>query len=668
MDPATPPLHAFTYDPFQQRAIDAIDRGVSLFVAAPTGAGKTVIADYCIAKARQGGGQVIYTAPIKALSNQKFRDFTAREGGGEVGIMTGDVTIHPRAPILIMTTEIYRNTLLENPARLSRCTWVIFDEIHYLDDPERGTVWEEALLFTPQSINLLALSATIPNVEDLARWIREIHGRAIEVIVETQRPVPLHVLFQCQNTVIKNQQELRYAGYHGREDWSDVRRRPPRHHGRRHGMGRHEQDRWQVHPNRLDALLRHLQEADRLPCIFFTFGRRRTEDLAWEVANLPLISPAEQAKLRALFDELCARYQLTQDRTAQALSHLIDRGVAYHHAGMLPTVKEVVEQCFVSRLIKFIATTETFALGINMPARSVAIDTLKKRVGGRFNLLRSREFSQMAGRAGRRGMDEAGFVYLRINPSTVTYQEVIRVLHGKPEPVQSRWNTGYATLLNLYRRHGRGLLSLFPKTLYYFQTSGPRREAGRAFMERKLDLLQELGYLTGTGLTVKGQFASWIYGYELLMTELYTQGCLEELDPPALAVLLAAAVYEPRPGLSLPKMSAISRRLEKLCEEPLAKIHRAEQRFRITPHSKPPHFQLSAAMEAWFHGAPFARLSRLCDVDDGEIVRYFRMSVQLLRQLIETPAADERLHRKAQLALTRVNRDVVDAEQQLRLG
>ncbi|MBI3322984.1 MAG: DEAD/DEAH box helicase, partial [Candidatus Omnitrophica bacterium] len=363
------------YDPFQQRAIEAIEREASVFVAAPTGAGKTVIADYVIATTLARHRQVIYTAPVKALSNQKFRDFTAREGD-QVGIMTGDVTLNSRAPLLIMTTEIYRNTLLENAQRLARCAWVIFDEIHYLDDPERGTVWEEAIMFTPPHINLLALSATIPNVEELATWIRQVHERPVEVIVERQRPVPLHVLFQCQNQIITSPQDLRYTGYHGREDWGRIQSRFRR---------RHE-DRWTVHPNRLDALLKQLQHTDRLPCIFFTFGRRRTEDLAWEASGLPLISPGEQTKLRSLYDELCARYQLQHDPTAQHMARLIDRGVAYHHAGMLPTVKEVVEQCFVIRLIKFIATTETFALGINMPARSVVIDTLKKRRGGRFDL------------------------------------------------------------------------------------------------------------------------------------------------------------------------------------------------------------------------------------------------------------------------------------------
>jgi len=663
MDSAESPLHPFHYDPFQQRAIDAIDRGASLFVAAPTGSGKTVIADYVIDQALRRGRQVIYTAPIKALSNQKFRDFSARERE-RVGIMTGDVTISPRAPLLIMTTEIYRNTLLEDASRLARCSWVIFDEIHYLDDPERGTVWEEAIMFTPQHINLLALSATIPNVEELASWIRHVHGRPIEVITEDQRPVPLHVLFQCQNKILESYQDLKQSGYQNREDWRALRHRVRHQRHRRH----HDDDRWQVRQNRLDTLVQHLAQKDHLPCIFFTFGRRRTEDLAWEASGLGLVTPAEQAQLKALVGDLIRRYQLEHNPSAEALSHLIERGVAYHHAGMLPTVKEVVEQCFVSRLVKLIVTTETFALGLNMPARSVVIDTLKKRVGERFELLRCREFSQMAGRAGRRGMDPAGFVYLRINPTQITYSEVMRLLHSTPEKVQSRFNTAYATLLNLYRRHARRVLELFPQTLYHFQTSGPRREAGLEFMERKLDLLQDRGFLTDEGLTDKGEFASWMYGYELLLSELHAQGLLESLDPPSLAVLLVAVVYEPRPTLEPVRLNAMSRRLEALCDEPLRVIHRAETKFRITPKSKAPQFQLAATTEAWFHNAPFSRLMKLSEVDEGEIVRYFRMSVQLLRQLNESPAASSGLRRNAQLVLSRINRDVVDAEQQLRLG
>ena len=662
----TPSIHPFPYDPFQQRAIDLLEGGASLFVAAPTGSGKTVLADYVIERAFERRQRVIYTAPIKALSNQKFRDFTARHpgppgtragaGGEQVGIMTGDVTINPTAPLVIMTTEIYRNALLEDVERLAGYAWVIFDEIHYLDDPERGTVWEEAILFTPPHINLLALSATIPNVQELAQWIRTVHQRPVEVIEETHRPVPLGVLFQCQNQILTTPEELKRAGYQGVEDWNRLRSR----HGHRRQFS--------LHPNRLEPLIRELRDRNRLPCLLFTFGRRRTEELAWELSGFPLLDAPESGALRALFDELCARFGLTHDRTAEALGRLIDRGVGFHHAGMLPTLKEVLERCFASRLMKVIVTTETFALGVNMPARSVVLDALDKRGPHGFRLLRRREFLQMAGRAGRRGMDAEGFVYLRVNPRHVAYPEVLHLLHAAPEPVESRFNTAYATLLNLYRRHGRALLDVFPKTLYYAQTSGARRQQGLDLMQRKLDLLETMGYLTRTALTPKGEFGAWVYGYELLLTELHARRRLADLDPVALAVLMAAVVYEPRPRTEPPRPHHLSKRLGQLCREPLAHIHKEEGRFRIAPKTKAPSFHLTHAMEAWMGGAAFDRITRLCDVDEGEIVRYFRMAVQLLRQLAEAPAADGPLRAAAEQARRRVNRDLIDAEAQLRLG
>ncbi len=624
-----------------------------------------MLADYAIERTLGQGAHLIYTAPVKALSNQKYRDFTARYGE-QVGIMTGDVTINPGAPLLIMTTEIYRNTLLEASQRLLRYAWIIFDEIHYLDDPERGTVWEEAILFTPPSINLLCLSATIPNVQEIARWIREVHERPVEVIEERTRVVPLHVLFQCQNTVVDTIQHLKTVGYR------ELERTGAPQHLRRPGRWRAAERRHRAHlgmrPNRFDHLIKEIQRAERLPCIFFTFGRRRAEELAWEAIGIPLLSGAERAELRALFDGLCGRFQMTRDRSVLALQHLIDHGIAYHHAGMLPTVKEIIERCFTSRLLKLIITTETFALGINMPARSVVLDALKKRSDQGFTVLRRRDFLQMAGRAGRRGMDEAGYVYLRVNPVHIRLQELTQLLEGEPEPVRSRFNTAYATLLNLYRRHGHGLLDVFPKTLYYFQTSGARRQEGLSLMQRKLDLLSTMGYLIPAGLTPKGEFGSWLYGYELLVTELYALGRLTPLDLIQLAVLMAAIVYEPRPRAEPPKRHRLSRHLEELCEGPLGHIHRQEAHWRIFPRTKPPCFALSHAMEAWMHGATFAKLSKLTDVDEGEIVRYFRMTVQLLRQLTEAPGADARLRTTAGKAFSRINRDVVDAEAQLRAG
>lgn len=209
---------------------------------------------------------------------------------------------------------------------------------------------------------------------------------------------------------------------------------------------------------------------------------------------------------------------------------------------------------------------------------------------------------------------------------------------------------------------------MFPNTLYYFQTTGPRQAAGLELMERKLELLESMGHLTAERLTAKGEFASWLYGYELLLSELHEQQRLRDLDPLTLAVLMVGIVYEPRPGLSPPKAHRLSKRLAQLCREPLERIHAAEKTFRIGERSKAPSFVLSHAMEAWMHKAPFEQVARLVDVDEGEVVRYFRMAVQLLRQLIEAPAGDPALRTNAQKALERINRDLIDAEAQLRMG
>ncbi len=646
---------AFQLDPFQQKAIEWIDQEHSVLVSAPTGAGKTLIAESAIEKALARQESVIYTAPIKALSNQKYRDFRARYGE-RVGILTGDVSLNPEAPIVVMTTEIYRNSLFENLERIAKVGWVIFDEVHYLDDPERGTVWEEALLFTPPEIRILALSATVPNVRELAEWIRSVHGRPIAVVEEVHRPVPLEFLFQCQGKILNQMNRLRQEGYLHRDDWRLTSRE------RRRG--------WRpmrAKPNRLDPLLRHLVEKERLPAIYFIFGRRRAEILAGEAAQFDFLSEGERKEIGSLYDRLLTRHDLVHEKSAQDLLPLIERGIAYHHAGMLPTLKEVVEQLFTSRLIKLIFTTETFALGINMPARSVIFDELEKFYGTRFRNLKTRDFYQMAGRAGRRGMDERGTVYVRIHPHDIPYPEVERILYGKNEPIRSQFNAAYATLLNLYRDFGPSLCDVYPRSFHYFQSSRKRREEAADLIERKLALLEEMGYLKKEGLPLKGEFAASLFGYELLLSEMQEAGFLDELDEFRLLVLLSGLVFEPRKGAPPPPLSHAHERLLKAAEHYSALIHRRESKLRIFPYTKPPHFHLAPAIEAWARGETFEKLSRLTPTDEGELVRYFRMVIQLLRELLSAPHASERLRRTAQRARVLINRDIVDAERQLRI-
>lgn len=646
----------FELDPFQKEAIAWIEKEHSLLVSAPTGSGKTLIAETAIEKALSRQERVVYTAPVKALSNQKFRDFQIRFGPENVGILTGDVSIRPEAPILIMTTEIYRNSLFENTDRIRKIGWTIFDEVHYLDDAERGTVWEEALLFTPPEIRILALSATIPNVRELASWIQNIHQRPIAVIEESHRPVPLHFFFQCQGKIMTNLKSLRKEGYLQRDNWQLSSRersrgfQPPR-----------------AKANRLWNLLDHLIEVDRLPALYFAFGRKRTALLAWEVAHYEFLRGKEKQQVQALFDELLQRYDLTGEKSAEEMRPLILQGIAYHHAGMLPTLKEVVERLFTSRLIKLIFTTETFALGINMPARTVVFDELEKFYGTGFRALTTRDFYQMAGRAGRRGIDPEGFVYCRVHPNDIPFPEVQRILHGKPEPVRSQLNATYATLLHLYRDLGEKLLDIYPRSFHYFQSSKRRREEGFDLLRNKLALLKEMGYISPEGLTAKGEFAASIFGYELLLTEMYMDGTLEKFDEAKLNVFLAGLVFEPRKGDEPPRLSKEHEELLKLTHHYHRMVHKWEASFRVTPYTKPPHFHLAKAVEAWTRGQPFDKVRQLVTEDEGSLVRYLRMVIQLLRELVHAPHASESFKAKASRARELIDRDVVDAEKQLRV-
>jgi len=623
------------YDRFQQEAIDHINQGCSVIVSAPTGAGKTAIAEHVIVTCIKNNLGVIYTAPIKALSNQKFRDFQSLFGDN-VGILTGDVSLNPGAPVLIMTTEIFRNKILDSPASLEKYSWIIFDEVHYIDNPERGTVWEESFIFLPKHMQVLCLSATIPNINQVAEWIMRIHNKPVKVVIENKRPVPLHFFFQFQNEVIDNMNALkRMAG------------------------GR---------PNKLMALINYLRQKEGFPCIYFVFGRKRAEELAMELYGCDFLNSRERDEITRLYDNLCDRFDLRHEQSAATLSSLIKRGIAYHHAGMLPTLKEVIERLFTSRLLKVIFTTETFALGINMPSRSVIFDDLRKFYGRYVRPLKTRDFYQMAGRAGRRGMDAEGFVYCRINPLKINFEETRRVIYGQPEEVKSQLNTSYATVLNLYEKHKDSLFDIYPLSLHYFQSKKQEQREALRLLEAKLSLLKELGYIRDNTLTQKGRFAKSVYGYELILAELYEEKILEQLDEFGLGVLAAAVVFEPRKNQHMPSRSKASHRIERACQEVYARIKQIELKYRVYPNSKPPYFHLSSCMEAWLRGTAFEKILRFTDTDEGEVVRYFRMSVQILREILDAQVASHILKAKVKETCRVINRGIVDAEKQLREG
>ncbi len=638
------------YDPFQQKAIDELKQNHSVIVAAPTGAGKTVIAEHVIEDCLQNDKKVIYTAPIKALSNQKYRDFSVRFPD-RVGILTGDVSINPHASALIMTTEIFRNKILEENSSLTDYAWIIFDEIHYLDDYERGSVWEESLMFLPDHMNVLGLSATVPNVDELAAWFQSVHHRPLKVIKEHRRPVPLHVYYQCQNEIYDKFPVLAKYGFRSPQMPSLKGGRIPRH----------------VHlkPNKLSSLFKQLIDNDLLPCIYFVFSRRRTEFLAEETLGFDLLTADERSRVLALFDELCARFELDAEPSAAKIRPFIERGIAYHHAGMLPTLKEVIERLFTSRLIKAIFTTETFALGINMPARTVIFDELRKFYGRSFGVLKTRDFYQMAGRAGRRSIDTEGHVFCRVNPHYITSSQLRKVVHDQPEEVHSRFNAAYATILNLYAHYQERLYDVYPLSFHYFQENKRFRKKALDVLRSKVQLLKELGYIRRNELTAKGKFAANVYGYELLLTELYEDGTVDRLTEKELGILVAALVYEPRKADTRPVLDKPVRRLERITDKVIDRINRMERRARIKPPSKRCFYHLAPAMEGWLQGRDFDEVLDATSADEGEVIRYFRMSIQILREIKDAPVSDQ-LKGKVGSLIRKINRGLVDSERQLR--
>ncbi|HHT68222.1 MAG TPA: DEAD/DEAH box helicase [Firmicutes bacterium] len=423
----------FTLDPFQAQAVDFIDQNKSVLVAAPTGVGKTLIADYIIEKIFREGGRVVYTAPIKALSNQKYREFKALVGAEAMGILTGDVVVNPEAPILIMTTEIFRNMLQEDPERVHDVRYVIFDEIHYIDDPERGSVWEESLIFMPPSMRFLGLSATIPNVDELASWIEEVQNSSVEVVTHFERVVPLrHSLYErslgftTMNAVQKKYRKLVGDSMDGRPDVAVT-----------------------THLDLVNAI-----KGNYLPCLFFTFSRRKCETNALALGEeQDFLDKTQKAQVQAIMDEVLERYPNIESGRWPHLRRLLLKGIAYHHAGMLPVLKDIVEELFTHRLISVLYCTETFAVGLNFPCKTVCFDSSTKWDGVSFRPISNREYFQMAGRAGRRGIDEEGFVFTIVDLNYFDSSEFPSMKEDEVEPLKSQFALTYNSILNLVKNY-----------------------------------------------------------------------------------------------------------------------------------------------------------------------------------------------------------------------
>ena len=450
-------LEALSYSPdtFQVKAMDSIDDDASVLVAAPTGSGKTLIAEYAITRARHLHQRAFYTTPIKALSNQKFRDLGDLYGAHNVGLVTGDNAINPDAPIVVMTTEVLRNMIYASSERLDRLGVVILDEVHYLQDAYRGPVWEEVIIQLDPHVQLVCLSATVSNADEVGEWLSTVRGRT-DVVVETTRPIELVHHFGLFDKA-SDKTEMFHTIVNG-EPNQHIQRllaggRP---NGGRNSPNAKRPRRFST-PNRPE-IVEMLHEQQMLPAIVFIFSRAQCEDAVSSCmkAGQILTTLEEESRIREIVERHC---QSLSDDDKQAL-HFHDflddigSGISCHHAGMIPMYKEAVEECFVEGLVKVVFATETLAVGINMPARAVVIEKLTKFTGEHHQLLRASEFTQLTGRAGRRGLDKIGHAISLWNPF-VGFDQVVGLALSRSFRLTSAFRPTFNMAVNMVRSHSR---------------------------------------------------------------------------------------------------------------------------------------------------------------------------------------------------------------------
>jgi len=448
----------FELDDFQKEAINHIQEGKSVVVCAPTGAGKTCIAQSAIHLALENGDRIFYTTPLKALSNQKFNDFSSLYGQDLVGLLTGDTTINRDAQIVVMTTEVFRNMLYGTTFgslkdNLNNVKYVVLDEVHYMNDESRGTVWEESIIYCPTNIQIIALSATVQNSRQLTDWINTVHSKT-ELVYTDFRPVPLRFFYYDSskpNNILplltpsgdlnsKIKPESRYKYFNKKDKIK----------------------------NPTTNIVETLYNKDMLPAIYFTFSRKKCDENARKCLKLDLLTKDESLELNKIVEDYIKENPYLENNPQL---DLIKSGIASHHAGLLPGWKALVEKLFQKGLIKVVFATETLAAGINMPARTTIISAISKRTDTGHRTLSANEFLQMSGRAGRRGMDKIGYVVVVGTPFQ-TPEEVAALVKSDANPLESKFSPSYSMVLNLLQRFSmEEAKELIFKTFGYFSSS-----------------------------------------------------------------------------------------------------------------------------------------------------------------------------------------------------
>jgi ATP-dependent RNA helicase HelY len=742
--PAFVARYPFPIDAFQIEAIEHLARGQSVLVAAPTGTGKTLVAEYAVWLAQQRGQRVIYTTPLKALSNQKYRDMRDLYGYDAVGLVTGDIVEHSTASIVIMTTEVYRNMLLEEggggsrytedeqviPSQLSDVGFVIFDELHYLSDIERGPIWEEAIICSPKHVQLVGLSATVSNAEDLASWISRVH-RSIVLVTHEQRAVPLdhyyfldnklHLVMDTDGKRVERFPNLggeaklaqmrgrnrRFSFYdendededdddlwfdqerHGRASTAPIMRerdsRANNGDGDENGERQKSRRREERRAPEPGEILTALRDADLLPCLYFLPGRRVVEEAAMSAAQHLFTAPEEQQLIREEVG-IWLEHLPQEDRNLQQVHQLADllpRGLAFHHAGLLPGLKVLVETLFQRGLLRAVFATDTLSLGINMPARSVVVGSLSKFDGQEMRLLTPNEYRQLTGRAGRRGLDVHGAAIIPYSPWE-QFENSFQRITGELLPVTSSFVIRYNSVLNLWRPNDVQFLRRICasslreyqryrewerrevqrlerlETRYSKSKKGskkraqaaegasealerrrksigayPLSRAGAAELDGTIFSLRALGYIgQDEQLTLKGRLLRSIFHPAgIFLVEMIMQGILDELSAGELAEVCSWFTYDNERRLN--NRHTLNSNLGRARNElwrVMQHVYGIEERAGVSL-SPGIVFDFHGVALSWARGMSLSGLLRRIDLAEGDLLMLLNQTIDLLQQV-----------------------------------
>ena len=689
--------YSFPLDDFQVKAIDALLNSNSVLVAAPTGSGKTVIAEFAVFNAFDKKQKVIYTTPLKALSNQKYRDFIDRYSENKVGLITGDVNINASAPLVIMTTEILRNILYQDKTRLDSVEYVILDECHYMNDRERGTVWEETIIHCPEHIKLVALSATLSNAKEIVSWMGTLRPK-IKLIEYNIRPVPLYYYYYIAGRVMPffdnngdvNNKIYKYVNK-----------------GKRNLNAPFEI---------VSPILKQLDKSDMLPAIYFIFSRGACEQTLMEClrSNVRLTTYDEHETIIEKIQKTLNDYPSLKETgyVTNSVLKALPYGVAVHHAGLVPVLRSLIEVLFQQGLVKIVFATETLAAGINMPARTTIISSISKRGDYGHRLLTVNEFTQMTGRAGRRGKDTLGNSVIVYDGYQSLY-EAKHLIDGELEPISSHFSLSYNMVINLLSNFnseeiptvlklsfGQYLsnkdiinrnfqLKNMENNIKKLQKATKSKRVNKLIerLERKIKtteyeiqnqkevyvdifyrLVKVLKYFDNIIeennlylLTPTGQLTAHIRAEkDLLISLALSNNDVVNLTSIELAALLSSLIYEARrerKSVTVIHSKSLKRALARVINIK-NKLEGIQEKYRIDMELSIERESIPLVLK-WGSGCSWAELKRNTPLDDGDIVRAFRQLIDLLHQLERVSTLPDTLQEKIKDAIKRLDRDIL---------